>query len=137
MAAASDQVHCQQAAGRHRPAQMHQQSGVPCPRAEDVGLACQIDIIQHDVKAAAVVCEPRIGIGGDDFDVERVEVHVGAGEVDDFRVDIDGGELAVRQQVAQHAVGGAASQAQHQHRAWRARGAQQRGGGDEVPCQAC
>ena len=136
VAAAGDQVHREHAAGSHRPLEMGQQFRIPRLRAEDVGLAGEVDVVENHVEFAAVSRQPRVGVGGVNLDVERAEVHVFAGEIDDFRIDVDGGQLAVRQQMAEHAVGGAAGQAEHQHRARRTVFAKQRGGGDEVPGEA-
>ncbi len=133
---ASDEVHREHAPRGNGPPQVSQQLPVHglCP--EDVGPSGQINIIHDHVKSAVIRPQPGIGIANNDFDPGRVECHVPAGQANHLPVDIERGESAGGQEMAQNAQSRPAGEAKHEQRARFFTFPEEGGGCEHVPDQA-
>lgn len=130
---AGHQIHRQHPARRDRPPQMPEQRRIPRPRAENIRLPREINIIDHHIVSLPVRFQKLIGIPDPHIDAHRSEIHMLLRQLHDFPVDVHRGELAIRQEMPQRPERSPARQAKHQQRPRRTGRSQQSGSRDQIP----
>jgi hypothetical protein len=85
------------------------------PRAYDVVGPGEEEVVDDGVETLGGAREEFVGVGDVHFDGRCIEMQVAAGELDHPFVNLDADESDVRQQRAQLAGDGTASEPEHEH----------------------